>query len=299
MKKIFFIIILLVLLLPDQAIAHGLGGLPFFKVNGQDALPYPIFFSTAREFDLPLDLGPENYLVGQQLEFVIDENNSPIPPEELKNYRFYWDFGDGNSGATGLKNTHAYNKQGSYILKIYAYEAGKCKDARLMESILLNILADKNYKLPKAAATVDGQTPKDPLLDTLKADFSKELKFDAAKSDGGGAKIAEYLWDFGDTKTSNKQEVGHKYGTGHLAFYIVLRVKNADGFINDGFVQIQNTKFQPGPNTEVYQPKNPYEEKIDACKSASSNNKSQLPWVILGIAILAALSYFIAKKKRG
>src|SRR5574337_885091 len=135
---------------------HLAGQPPFLKVNGVYAQLYPVPVTSLYNFDLPQDQPPDNYLVNQPINFELDKGRLPAPSEVIDKTKFDWDFADG-SHDQGLKTSHIYTKMGSYILKIYADDNTTPKP-QLIESVLINVLPDKSYQLPKAIIKVNGQT---------------------------------------------------------------------------------------------------------------------------------------------
>lgn len=121
--------------------AHGVGQPSFFKINGRYA-GYNDILIFSPFFDVPQDKAPENYLVNQELKFEIDIISLEIPADDLKEFTFYWDFGDGST-ASGLKNTHKYVNPGSYVVNItFSYNGDK---PQLFESVVVQILPYKEY----------------------------------------------------------------------------------------------------------------------------------------------------------
>lgn len=273
MKKIivFFGISIAALLSPFAVSAHLFGQPPFFKVNGQYAQLYPVPVSSLYNFDLPQDLPPTNYLVNQSINFELDKNRLPAPPETIAKTKFDWDFTDGEH-AQGLKVTHAFTKIGSYIMKIYA-DDGTTPKPQMIESALINVLPDKNYQLPKAVISVNGKQSKDPLTDILHFNLHDNLQFECS----GGISC---FWDFGDQTSAYGKTQTHKYATNLSQVFVVLRVKNADGFIADNFVEIKN---DTGAKNNVSTP-----SKTEPSQQLGKSN--QLPitiGVIIAFIILA------------
>src|SRR5581483_11553162 len=85
--------------------AHLTNQPPFFKVNGKFTPLYPISPDYNTEVNLPQDIGPENYLVNEEINFELDQTFLPVVPQLLNQITFNWDYGDGTKGE-GLKSTH-------------------------------------------------------------------------------------------------------------------------------------------------------------------------------------------------
>ncbi len=237
MKKIVISILLILLVFPQVVSAHMVGQPPFFKINGEYSDLYPVPTSSVTNFNLPQDLAKQNHLVGEQLNMDMDVNQLPILPEVIDNTKFEWDFGDGVKGE-GLKNSHTYNKYGSYILTIMAKY--RTDEPQLIQSTLINVLPDKNYQMPQSKILVNGQASKDPLTDIVKTDFRKAVQFDSSESSAMGG-VVEYMWDFGDGNTSTEANPSHIYESDGFQVFPVLRVKDKNGFIHDSFLQLENS----------------------------------------------------------
>lgn len=239
MRKLFFtLLVSLLLFFPTNVSAHTGEESPFFKINGEYPDPYPIPTSSATNFNLPQDLAKQNYIVGESLNMDMDANQLPILPEVIDDTKFDWDFGDGGK-AEGLKNSHIYNKPGSYVLTIMAKY--RTDEPQLIQSTLINILPGKNYQMPQSKMTVNGKSSKDPLTDIIKIDLKKAVQFNSSQSiatDG----VSEYLWDFGDGKTSNEVNPMHTYEADTMQVFPVLRVKDKNGFIHDSFLQLESSE---------------------------------------------------------
>lgn len=241
--KIFWIILLTFLFMNPKSIflnpayAHLIGQAPFLKINGQYANLYPVPLTSLNNFDLPQDLGPDNYSLNQIINFELDKTRLPAPSDIISKTRFDWDFTD-DTHEQGLTTRHQFSKIGSYIIKIYA-DDGTTPKPQLIESVLINILPDKNSELPQAKIFVNGKSSKDPLTDILQFSFQDKLELDGSKSSTQNS-IAEYFWDFGDQKSAFGPIQTHQYSANLSQVFVVLRVKDKNGFLADSFVEIQN-----------------------------------------------------------
>lgn len=234
MKKIILALLLLILISAKPAEAHLAGQPPYFKMNGVYSALYPVPTTSLEDFQLPQDLAPGNYLINEKIDFEIDKTQIPVLPAVIDKTIFMWDFGDGTK-MEGLKNSYTYKKPGSYILKIMAkYQTD---EPQLLQSVLINILPNSQYQLPKAVIDVDGFVTKDPLTDYLERKLDKEVNFDSSKS-VSSSKIISVQWDFGDTETSSDPKIAHKYTKKYGQFFPVLRIKTEDGFMADSFMEI-------------------------------------------------------------
>src|SRR5579884_4292014 len=133
--------------------AHLAGQPPFFVINDKYSNLYPVPLTSLSDFPLPQDLAPATYLVNTDLDMKFDITKLPAPPDVVKKTQFFWDFGDGDKG-TGLEMHHTYKKPGSYILTVNAFD-GTTPAPQLLESVLINVLPNWNYKLPQAVIRIN------------------------------------------------------------------------------------------------------------------------------------------------
>jgi hypothetical protein len=264
---------------PKAASAHLAGQPPFFKINGIYSNLYPVPTTSLEDFALPQDLAPDKYLVGQSLDFDFDTSQLPVTPQALNDTKFFWDFGDGTKG-TGLKNTHTYSKMGSYTVVINAQYQSEI--SQIIQSVMINILPNKDYQLPVTQIKVNGQKSKDPLTDILKLDFEKPLQFDGSESQAKGGQITSYTWDLGDRQTSNEAKVTHHYNPKQIQVFPVLRVKDNNGFISDNFLEVQNQQVTYQQTDSDVSANNPQ------VKSSTSNTfgKLKIPGAVAILLIL-------------
>ncbi len=276
-------------LLPQpKALAHLFGQPPFFKINGVYSNLYPVPLTSLYNFNLPQDQSPESYLVNQPINFEFDISRLPAPPDVVKKTQFTWDFGDG-SKATGLKNSHTYTKIGSYFLTVDAYD-GTTPKPQILESVLVNILPNSQYQLPKAVIKVNGQGTTDPLTDIKIFPFDQNLQLDGTSSTAPSSRIVSYFWDFGDQQSSTEPSPTHFFSKNQTQVFPVLRVKDANGFIADSYIEVENQQ-----NVAI-KGSNPLDsQKANAPKQGlGAKSESQLPHLIIGALIIGAL-YFMAR----
>ncbi len=275
-------------LFPKMAEAHLVGQPPFLKINGAYANLYPVPLTSLNNFDLPQDLAPDNYLINQSISFVLDQTRLPAPPEVIAKTKFDWDFNDGIH-AQGLTTRHQFTNIGSYIVKVYA-DDGTTPKPQLIESVLINILPDKSYQLPQAIITVNGKQSKDLLTDILQFSFKNQLNFDGSKSSSQNS-IVEYFWDFGDQKSSSGSTQTHSYPSDLSQTFVVLRVKDQNGFLADQFVEIQNSLNEQNSLTNSSIPPTP------------PKKSNQLPLTLAGLAVLGVINimarWFVLGHYRG
>ena len=244
-------LIVIALIHPVQRVSADPGGYtPFLTINGSYTTLYPVSVSSLpySQFNMPLYAAPDSYLLNQPLTFVLDSNLLPVSREDLPNALFHWDFGDG-AKADGLQNTHTYTKIGSYILSIQLENAPHYTPLNFYDlsipfnAVLINILPDKSYKLPKAVIAFNQQGVKDPLLDYVQLDFRQPLVFDATPSIAGSTPIVSYFWDFDDQTQSTLATGSHQFDNASGQVHPVLRVTDANGFISDTFIELDNNGY--------------------------------------------------------
>jgi hypothetical protein len=289
MKTIVITLLVLFFLLPVPAFAHSADQPPYMMVGGKYTLVYPVYGSTVDQLPVPNDFAVDVFPVKSPVLFEITEANLPLPPEMLEKITYSWDFGDGTKVFGGPSVSHPYTKPGSYISSTYAVPQGESQaDPVLLQATLIHIVSETDYAIPKAVITVNGQEIRDSLLNIVNLPLNKPITFDASNSISK-TKIVSYQWDFGDkvfkeTKepkiTYHYQLENYKYGL-PLAF-VVLRVKDENGFIADTYVQINNTAT-----------------RTDASQ-ASDKNKSNLLLIgtIFGAVVIIIVSFITVKKRK-
>jgi hypothetical protein len=290
LKSFLFILIAFIFLLfPSIAYANGAGLPAFFKINNKLAVSNPLqtFGITSSTFLIPQDFAPENYLVNKPINFVVDETRlqDVIAPELLKTTQFSWEFGDGTK-AVGLENSHTYSQIGSYILilTINIYSTDSPAPTQFVDSFLLNIIPEVNYKdLPQAIMKFNGDAVTDMDTREIPLDFSKQINFDASSSMAPNG-ISEYLWNFGDGQTGTKVSMKHQYNDYNFKT-VVLRIKDKNGFISDSYAGLR-------PNTN--------ENLSVSTKSQTTDNNSSLinVLILVNTFILLGIIIFIKTKKK-
>ena len=217
--------------------AHLLGQPPFFKINGQYSGLYHVPISST-QFDIPQDNSPKTVLIGEKIDFEIDTQAMQIPPDVVVSSKFMWKFGDGSTGS-GLKSSHTYQKAGSHILTIDVSYA-QVPEATLLQSVVINVLPDKNYQLPTVKIKVNNQEPKDPIVDIVQLKYDQQVNFQAEAKASEGATISSYQWDFNDSETANTANVSHAYKNDQdrSEFFPIVRVEDSNGFCADAYVQL-------------------------------------------------------------
>ena len=262
MKRILLLILVLFLFVSavHPAEAH-FGGIPAMKINGKFTTAYTLQNIAIGDNYLPSDEAPENYLLNKPIQFEVDPARLPFPEEIIKQAKYEWDFGDGTKG-TGIKITHTYKKVGSrqMILTIDFGDLSKFdyppQDPSLNppQTVMINVLPNASYKLPKAIITIDGKQMKNPTKDRYKTSFKEKIgpltlgktyTFSGADSQTPSSKKLQYLWDFGDyklgeTKWITSIKADHAYKENYFIREPALRIVDENGFISDTFVTMEN-----------------------------------------------------------
>lgn len=269
--------------------AHLPGQPPFFRVNEIFSPYYRVPTTSLNDFPLPQDMGPTEYTVGTPLSLEIDPSQLQVPDDIIKKTTFAWDYGDGTKG-TGLKNTHTYKKVGSYTLSITASytDQGEYVPPQLFQSVQLDIIPNKSYKMPRAVVSVNGTTVKNPLNDSVKVKPGSEVTLDASKSLLNSTPVS-YFWDFGDGETGTGERVTHTYDSKTKQAFPVLRIKDKDGFVIDNLSQIKFTKDAKAA-------------KITNSSTDGGNDKQISNFYVWGIggtvALIAVLLFLLWLKKK-
>lgn len=247
---IVFLIAALSIITQRPIFAHGSGFPPFFKIDGELANPY--FLQNVGVYssilNIPQDDAGKNYLPDESIDFEIDKTKleTVFTPDVMDKLKFAWNFGDGTKG-DGEKNSHSYKKPGSYILEITADYGDPNTQPLLIESALIQIVPDKNYKLPHAVIVINGKQGEKKNYNILDFDLNDSLTFDGRSSKSDSSKITSYSWDFGDDIKGEGSSVSHRYQLPQAFATAILRVKDNKGFFSDSYVNIRNSgKNEPG-----------------------------------------------------
>jgi len=109
--------------------------------------------------------------------------------------QFHWDFGDGTSGG-GPNPTHAYLRSGKYRveLSITGDRVGNC-DFTDTDEMYVTVYDAPTAKFTAVSAAAEGLP----------------VTFDASMSNGNGADISQWNWDFGDDHNASGKKVDHVF----------------------------------------------------------------------------------------
>jgi len=233
---------ILFLLFSTSVSAHLPGQEPFFKINNKYTLLYPVLaIPSAAKFTLPQDIAPELYKVNSEISLEIDTDKLPYSKESLTKAEYYWDFGD-TEKSTGIKNTHSYEKIGSYVLKISidldSTDNIIQKDL-LAQSTMINIVKNPTKPFPKIRLSLNNKeiSKKDG---TIKVNLNDQNTFEATllNTDIKNTKI---IWDFGDGKVKEGKKVNYTHSQNFLMLNPLVRIITADGYILDDEIVLENT----------------------------------------------------------
>jgi hypothetical protein len=249
-KLLGIFISLIAILLPSSAFGHGGEAPVTVKINDTETKPYFIEDVLVSELVLPDDTAGSNFLVDEEVKLEVNltelaEENAEI----AKKVNIKWDFGDGKK-AEGFSISHAYSKTGSYLLKV----SGAKEDGSSVidETILVNIIPDKDYKLPAAAITINGEKGTSENYNILDIDLNNFLTFDASSSKKGSSEIAKYVWDFGDDKSAVGKTVKHQYELPQAFATVILRVYDKNGLFTDATINVRNSgKNEPSSASSI------------------------------------------------
>ncbi len=281
----WLLLITLFLVFPRTVSAHSFGQPPYFKVNGVYSNLYTVPTTSLEDFNLPQDQTPDKYLVNVPINFEVDTARMSVPSDIVAKTKFTWDFGDGST-ATGLKESHAYSKIGSYILSIHAQDS-TVPTPQLLETAELNIVPSMDYQLPTAVIKINGLQSKDPLTDILSFKLTNLISFDGSSSSSPNGQITSYTWDFGDQKSGDQSNMTHAYSDDLSQVFPVLRVTDNQGFFGDAFVEIKNG------NQSIANPILSPAPQTGSKPSSGSNNLG----IILGAGVLAGIIFLVILKK--
>lgn len=281
----FFILVSFRILSPQPVLAHGTGLIPFFRINNI----YPTEFGLYRVkpsshfLTIPQDLAPQNYLVNQSINFLIDKNQlkSVLTSDTVDNITFSWDFGDKQMGS-GIQNTHTYTKPGSYILEITADYHNLVAGKQVVESVLLNILAISNYPLPTAQILVNGNPVKNPENNVLEINLNQSINLSVSSNQPA----LTYTWDLGDNTSNSNKVLSHSYNFTTGSVTSTVLVKDSQGFISYGWVNLVNSQNQNGVETQ-----------LQADQQSKQKNLIYLT-ASLAMIILTILGILILRKKK-
>src|SRR3989344_2090190 len=244
LRKLFWLFSILsflpIVIFPSFIYAHVENPSHFLKINGKYTNHYHITSTSLEGFDVPSHQAPENYVVNQTIHFEIDTLALKNARGDVDQDLFIFEFSGGETIENQGKNiSYVFQTPGSYILKLYSKTA-KSPAPELLQTTLLHVLPSTEYQLPKAVITVDGQPYESS--ESLFVNFDDEFFFDAKQS-FSSSEITEYTWDLGNKVLGREASLIYEYPSNPYSAYVILRVKNADGFISDSFVELKDEEL--------------------------------------------------------
>jgi len=189
----------------DGSSAEGINPIHYYKKGGNYLIRLKVSDDTNLQcnssiseklvhiIDAPVaNAGPDQEVCANKL-VQFDGSKSIGGGRSIKSYE--WDFGDGEQGV-GVNPTHAYEKFGTYLVRLFITvpEVGLCENTSESQMSVKVISAPTISMIAKSASCVN-----------------EEIKFDASSSKADNAKIVEYAWTFGDGTTGFGAVVTHKY----------------------------------------------------------------------------------------
>ena len=235
-------------------------GQPFVKINNKSTSIYSVNeLAKVNNKTVPSDIAEGIFLPNKKIDFKIDPSVLPFPEEINNKAKYIWNFGDGTRGV-GESISHIYKKPGSYRVNIeikygdlseYGFDSSQLPPT--FQLILLNVLPDANYKVPKPIIKVEGRNKiinflKNPsIIIELYNHFPgvripKNILFDASESVG---KISDFAWDF-DGKTASGARVSHSYSDGYFLNGVALKITDEKGFVAYAVFNIGNKDIDEG-----------------------------------------------------
>ncbi len=232
-------------ILQKDIYAHS-RGIPILTINGKLTKVYPIESSSIEPYlGDSSDIASENYLVKQKLDFAFDASRSAEIPiiNDWNKITYTWNFGDGTKEqkTNTPTSSHTYTKMGSFIMQLTAdfSKAGSDSPPQVVQTTLIHILPNRDYKLPHPVIKINGQRVSNK--ETVEFDFNKRLSFDASDSRSLSSKIIQYQWDLGQGEVVKNSTTAYRYKLPQYYTTVVLRVMDENGFIVEDFVDLENS----------------------------------------------------------
>src|SRR3989344_3496302 len=225
---------------PNFVYAHLENPSHFLKINGKHTNHYQITSTSLEGFMVPNHQAPENYIVNQTINFEVDTLSLKNARGDVDQDLFIFDFSGGETIENqGKALSYVFKTPGSHVLKLYSKTA-KSPTPELLQTTLIHILPFKDYPLPKAVISIDGKIYKSS--ESLLIDFKDEFSFDAKESISSSI-IIEHSWDLGNKVLGKDASFIYEYPENPYSAYVILRIKNADGFISDSFVELKDEEL--------------------------------------------------------
>ncbi len=225
-----FIMIVLLFLSPQIGSADPTW-LPILKVNGQFSDAYLLQGVPAIHLYMPQSEYRGTVAVGEKIDLSLDTS-------VLGLYHLECTIDTDDGHVYKAKHiVHAYDKAGSYIVKVHANQSTGMEDIRgNIDAVLINVVPHSHYKLPQPKISIEGKVRRENSLLPCQFTAGKRLDFDARASLSGTSKIVKYQWVFGDGKEGSGSRTEHSYEEPDEDILIVLRVTDQDGLFKDTYV---------------------------------------------------------------
>jgi len=194
---------------PKVAKACGLGPTATMTANDTQALFYP---QNAQVQNTPSGIFSSDYISNQGITFTEDLSRLPTPvnPDD---YRWHWDFGDGQS-ASGFQVKHQYTKAGTYRIHVDLTDPrDQLNNEPNFDSADINILTQPYDKPPIAKAVGSAKF----------VQIGGTVTFNSAGSQAQVGSKVTYLWNFGDGTTDTSPTPTHTFalpGQGFVALIV-------------------------------------------------------------------------------
>lgn len=255
-----------------DASAHSGNSQPFLLLNGKYVLLNDIHGAIIKELNMPSDIAPENYSIGEKIIFEIDTAKTLISSEVLEKTTFHWEFGDGKT-SEGIKSAHTYDKKGTYVLQLSAsYLDNK---PTLFDTLLIHVIPSDNFKTPVAVISVNGKKIRDPKNELTVTKPGQPVNLVASLEPNNSN--LKYLWDLGNGSSSSEEKVVQTYPPNYSFVSPILKIQDEDGFISYTYANI---------------------EFSENAKEANSNNTRN--FIIVGgviAAVITLLATFLLRRK--
>lgn len=212
----------LALFIPQVASAH-LNGQPYVVVNGK---PVGTDLSSNFYAGRIWDLASESYVAGATINFRVDHK---VLTDTFTQYRWLWP--DGTSTLdSGSGVTHRFATAGTYIVNLQSKGLSDPNYSTTLDTIGVNVLPHAGYRVPTANVTVT----------QLSVGI---VRFTATPILDPSAKLANVLWNFGDSQTSTGTGVvaRHTYtNAGDFKLVPAVQIKDSNGLYTDIVFNLQS-----------------------------------------------------------
>lgn len=268
--------------------AHKPGQPAFLKINTAFVDYYTVQKTSVPELEVPQSLDVNYHLPGEEIDFSINRKLLGVAYGYVDSMQFSWDFGDGSTGE-GDALKHAYDRPGTYILKITATTPDKAP--QLIESTAVQIFPNTDFRLPAIRIKVGDKIVTNN-TDEVRIQPGKELVFEALPTQDLGLD-AQYFWDFGDATSATGKTVRHTYGPSFKQGYPFVKITFRDSFMVANAAWLSTGGQNAAATTDDRKDSGIYEQFRDKLKaglnSVFSDNRINYPLAIL-ILVFAVIA---------